>query len=359
MELVAAAKVRHVQANVRAARPYADKIQQVISGLATLRGVVEEIHPLLTQRPVQHIGIILLTTDRGLVGSLNEHLNRRAAALVLELRPAKVSLISIGRRGRDFFRRLRIPLWAEFGGIPDYPSLADTLPVSRLLIDDYLNGLLDAVYMVYPKFVSTMGQQPVVHRLLPIKPPAAGGELHEIGYIFEPSPQAVLVQLLPRYVEMQVYQAVLELKASEHSARMVAMHRATAAAKELLQDLTLTYNKARQDRVTEEMLDILRSAEAIQPRREHVAILRGQLQAMLDESRNRVHAEVVTAIPLSKEEQDKIVCWLVTMTGGPVEIETTVDPGILGGLMVRIGDHLIDGSIRTKLRSLHRRLAYS
>jgi F-type H+-transporting ATPase subunit gamma len=264
MELVAASKMRRSQLMALSTRPYAVKMREVIGNLAALRQPDEPLHPLLTKRPVQHVGIIYLTTDRGLAGGLNANLNRRTAALVTELRPAEVSMITVGRKGRDFFRRVGVPLRAEFTDLTDYPSVLDTLAISRIVVDDYTNGLLDEVYIAYPDFINTAVQRPEVQRLLPIEPPAAVENLVEQEYIFEPDAAHLLAQLLPRYVEMQLYHAVLELKASEQSARMVAMRNASEAAKEMIQDLTLTYNKARQEQITAELLDIVGGAAVLQ-----------------------------------------------------------------------------------------------
>lgn len=265
MELVAASKMRRAQASALATRPYAEKMRQVIGDLASLRQPEEPLHPLLTHRPVHNVGIIFFTTDRGLAGGLNANLNRRCAAFLLELSTLgrEASLITVGRKGRDFFRRLRVPIRGEFTNLPDYPTLLDTLPISRLAIEDYTRGELDEVYALYPDFVNTMVQRPEIVRLLPVEPPGAVGEIREVEYIFEPSPQVVLAELLPRYVEMQVYHTVLELKASEQSARMVAMRNATEAAKEMIEELTLTYNKARQEQITKELLDIVGGAVAL------------------------------------------------------------------------------------------------
>ena len=266
MELVAASKMRRAQQSALATRPYAEKMQQIIGNLAALRQPDEPLHPLLTRREARNVGIIYLTTDRGLAGGLNANLNRRAAAFVLEMRPVEASLVTVGRKGRDFFRRLGVPIRAEFTELPDYPTLLDTLPISRVMIDDYISGALDRVYVVYPDFVNTVVQRPTVQQLLPVEPPPAEEDIRELDYIFEPSPEAVLAELLPRYMEMLLYDAVLELKASEQSARMVAMRNATDAANEMIQGLTLTYNKARQDQITGELLDIVGGAAGLQRR---------------------------------------------------------------------------------------------
>ncbi len=173
-----------------------------------------------------------------------------------------VTFVCVGRRGLDFMRRYGRDIRAEFTGLGDRPSLLDTLPISRIIIDDYASGLVDLVYLVYAEFISTVVQNPVLKQVLPVEPAAIPQE-QNVDYIYEPGPPAVLDQLLPRFVEMQVYQAVVESIASEQSARMVAMRNASDNANELIQDLTLTYNKARQEIITRELLDITGGAAAL------------------------------------------------------------------------------------------------
>lgn len=355
MELVAAAKMRRAQADALAAQPYAEQMQRVISHLAAFRPPAEPIHPLLTRRPIRHVGLLLLTTNRGLVGSLNTRLNRRAATFILSLRPLSVSLITVGRKGRDFFRRLGVPIRADFSDLPDRPTLQDVLPISWSAINDYVSGAYDALYLLYPDFVSTLEQRPEILPLLPITLVVTQGS-REIDYIFEPSAEALLAQLLPRFVDVQIYHAVLELRASEQSARMVAMHAATEAANELIRELTTLYNKARQERITQEMVDILRGTAAIQPRIEHIRTILAQYQTLEDETRGHIRARVTSAVPLTADQKRRLASLLVAMSGTQVEIETVVDPSILGGLIVRLGDRLIDGSVRGRLQALRRRL---
>ena len=263
MELVAASKMRRAQQRALAGRPYAERISWVLSDLAETLPLLEQeqVHPLLRRREVRNTGIILITPNRGLCGGLPTNLNRRASALALELESA-AQLIAIGKKGRDFFRRTNVPIIAEFLELGDYPEYAEVLPIARLVIDDYLNERYDQVLIVYPYFVNTMTQEPRVQQLLPVEPPEEA-ETAKVEYIYEPSREAVLAELLTRYVEMQIYAAILEGIASEQSARMVAMRNATDAAHEMIDDLTLTYNKARQEQITKELLDIVGGVEGM------------------------------------------------------------------------------------------------
>jgi len=259
MEMIATSKMRRAQERVLAGRPYAEKIRQVIADLAAQSEGA--LHPLLERREVNRVEVIHITADRGLCGGLNTNMNRTTAGFILE-QAAPIVLITVGRKGRDFMRRYGREVRAEFTGISDRPVLLDTLPISRIVIDDYTERNVDVVYLAYSQFISTMTQRPVLQQLLPVEP-AGTSRGYEIQYIYEPSSEAVLAELLPRSVEMQVYHAMLESIASEQSARMVAMRNATENANELVQDLTLMYNKARQEMITKELLDITGGAEAL------------------------------------------------------------------------------------------------
>ncbi|TRZ52127.1 MAG: ATP synthase F1 subunit gamma [Dehalococcoidia bacterium] len=261
MEMVAASRMRRAQESGLAGRPYSEKITQVLADLAALPETGRVLHPLLQRRPVTKIAIVHITPDRGLCGGLVTNLNRRTASVILE-QDVSVSLIAVGLKGVDFMRRYGRDIKAEFTQLGDRPSLLDTLPISRIVIDDYTNGVVDLVYLVYAQFISTMVQRPAVKQILPIEP-AAIPTAQNVDYIYEPGPAAVLGQLLSRFVEMQVYHAILESIASEQSARMVAMRNATDNASELIEHFTLLYNKARQESITKELLDIIGGAEAL------------------------------------------------------------------------------------------------
>ncbi len=262
MEMVAASKMRRAQERGLAGRPYSEKITQVLADLAALAesgGAAP--HSLLQRRPVTKIAIVHITPDRGLCGGLVANINRKTASVILE-KDVPVELITVGLKGLDFMRRYGRDIKAEFTRLGDRPVLLDTLPISRILIDDYSNGEVDLVYLVYAQFVSTMVQRPAVKQILPVEP-AVIPTAQNVDYIYEPEPAGVLDQLLPRFVEMQVYHAILESIASEQSARMVAMRNATENASELIEHLTLLYNKARQESITRELLDIIGGATAL------------------------------------------------------------------------------------------------
>jgi F-type H+-transporting ATPase subunit gamma len=267
MEMVAASKMRRAQNNALAARPYAEKIRQVLATLAETLPFQdpETIHPLLQRREPKAIDVILITPDRGLCGGLPSALNRRAASFIGE-RGLPARLICVGRKGRDFFRRAGMSVVGEIVGLSDYPTYDEVRPVAQIAIQDYTVGLSDEVYLVYALFVSTMAQRPEVFKLLPVEPPVESATW-AIDYIYEPSREGVLAELLPRYVERQVYEAVLEAQASEQSARMVAMRSATDNANEIIRDLTLTYNKARQEAITKELLELVGGAEILRQER--------------------------------------------------------------------------------------------
>jgi len=261
MEMIATLKMRRAQERGLAGRPYSEKIFQVIADLAALPQEGRPMHPLLQSRPVNKIAIVHITPDRGLCGGLNTNVNRKTASFIVE-QSVPVTIIVVGRKGRDFMRWHKREILAESIQLGDKPSLLDTLPISRIIIDDYSSGVIDLVYLVYAQFISTMTQKPVMQQILPVEPATIPGA-ENVDYIYEPGADVVLGELLPRFVEMQVYHAILESIASEQSARMVAMRNATDSANELVQDLTLMYNKARQESITKELLDIVGGAAAL------------------------------------------------------------------------------------------------
>jgi F-type H+-transporting ATPase subunit gamma len=214
----------------------------------------------LAERPVENVLIIEVTPDRGLAGSLISNIHRRVGRAIVE-ESGKTSMVAVGRKARDFARRTNTPLMAEFTGIPDSPTLADITPVARLVIDAFTEAQVDVVLLGYTKFNSTLSQQAVLERLLPVVPP--DDVASPISYVYEPDENAVLAELLPRYVETRLYQALLESKASEQSARMVAMRNATDSANDLAKDLTLVLNKARQAAITSEIAEIAAGAAAL------------------------------------------------------------------------------------------------
>ncbi len=262
MEMIAASRMRRAQASVRAGRPYSQKIQDVIAHLAAQPSEeADAAQALLERRSVGRIEIVHIAPDRGLCGGLHSNLNRRVAQFILE-QQVPVSIVAVGRKGRDFMVRYGQDVKAIFVNLGDRPTLADTIAISRMVIEDYTNGLADQVFISYVEFVSTTVQRPVVVQLLPIVPAELRAE-ERVGYIYEPDSLVVLGSLLPRFIEMQVYHALLELIASEQSARMVAMRNATESATEMVTDLTLLSNKVRQESITNELLDIVGGTAAL------------------------------------------------------------------------------------------------
>jgi len=267
MELVAASRMRRAQQRVLAARPYAEAMNVMINQLGTARREGAALHPLLQQRPeVRHVGLVLLTTDRGLCGALNTNVLRRGTEFILST-PEEMELVTVGRKGQDFMARRGRAIRATFTQLGDRPDYMAVVPIARVIIDDFEHRRIDAAYVLYPKFISTLSQRPQLDQILPITPPApTDGGQRAVEYIYEPDPRAILDELLPRYVEVQIYQAVLETIASEQSARMVAMRAANDNAKELIDGLTLTYNRARQAAITSEVNEIASAANAMAQR---------------------------------------------------------------------------------------------
>lgn len=246
-----------------ASRPYAERAWEILTYLASERaGAREVLHPLLEQRELKTAGMILITPDRGLCGGLPTNIIREALQFMAR-QPAPVKIIAVGRKGHDFMMRHGADIGAEFASIPDQPPLTEITPIARLAIDDFLNGTFDQLHLAYARFVNTMVQRPVVRQLLPIEPAVAERDGYAVEYIIEPDPSAVLGEVLEGFTVLQIYQAILDAQASEHSARMVAMRAATENAEGLAQDLTLTYNRVRQEAITRELLDIAGGAEAL------------------------------------------------------------------------------------------------
>jgi len=259
MQFVAASKLKRAQDATLAARPYADKIDEVLADIASVLG--EDEHPLLAQREGGTRLIVLMTSDRGLAGSLSTNVIRRASEEITNEK-GDLKVVTVGRKGHAAMRRAHVPIAATFEGFGERPNFAAVVPVARLLTDDFVDGTYSRIDLVYPRFVSTLVQRPVVEQLLPIQPSDDTYGIPGNQFIFEPSPGAVLEQLVPRYVATRVYQAALELTASFYSAQMVAMKNATENAQELIEDLTLTYNKVRQANITREMIEIATGAQA-------------------------------------------------------------------------------------------------
>jgi F-type H+-transporting ATPase subunit gamma len=268
MELVAASRLRRAQMRVTAARPYAEAMRALMAELGGIApGGGEALHPLLVHRDVHNVGVLLVTPDRGLAGALNTNVIRRGTEIILENEQRDgqvVQVVTVGRKGQDFLARRGRNLLGTFTGIIDRVSYDDVIPIARVIIDSFVSGSIDRALLVYPRFISTLTQRPEVVQLLPVEPPeGAADQRQHLDYIFEPDPQSILEQLLPRYIEVQIYQAILETAASFFSAQMVAMRNATDNANDLVSSLSLTYNKVRQANITREVTEIASAAEAM------------------------------------------------------------------------------------------------
>jgi len=263
MSMIAASKMRRAQDAALSSRPYSDDLHSLLADLAAQPHEDEDnIHPLLTNRDINKVEVVLITPDRGLTGGLNSNINRAAGQFIAEYGD-NARVIAVGRKGRDFMVRYARNVRAVFTDISDRPSVLDISPVARLAMESYESQEVDAVFIAYAKFVNTTLQQAVVEQLLPVQPAELRPQ-DQVGYIYEPDPLQVLTELLPRYVEMEIFHALLEGIASEQSARMVAMRSATDNANAMVEDLTLVMNKARQESITTELLDIIGGAAAVE-----------------------------------------------------------------------------------------------
>ena len=265
MEMVAASKMRRAQERMSASRPYAETMRKVIGHIA--QGNLEYKHPYLIEREVKRVGYIVVSTDRGLCGGLNINLFKAALNDMKQwsAKGAKVDLALIGNKASSFFERHGAKVQAHVAGLGDNPSVNDLIGSVKVMLKAYDNGEIDRLYLVYNKFVNTMVQQPKVDQLLPL-PVTEDSKLakkHHWDYLYEPDPKQLLDTLLIRYVESQVYQGVVENLASEQAARMDAMQAATDNAGNLINDLQLVYNKARQASITQELTEIVSGAAAV------------------------------------------------------------------------------------------------
>jgi F-type H+-transporting ATPase subunit gamma len=264
MEMVAASKMRRAQQHVVATRPYADRIRSMIGDLAAAGIEDQSQFPLLQDREIRRSEVILITSDKGLAGALNTNVIRSTLRFMTNDRPEgadNVQLVAVGRKGRDFYTRFGKRPIADFPQTGEQPSFDSIRPIVQIAISDFIEERVDAVYVAYTRFINTLRQTPEIRRVLPIETPEGSGDITD--YIFEPNATAVLEALLPRFIEVQIYQALLESIASEHSSRMVAMRNATDNARDLVRELTLTYNKVRQAQITREVSEIAAGAAAL------------------------------------------------------------------------------------------------
>jgi F-type H+-transporting ATPase subunit gamma len=260
MKLVAAAKLRRAQERIIAARPYATKMAELLGNLVT--GSDDAAHPLLEQREGPRRQIVIITADKGLAGAFNSNVLRRSLELIRESSAVDLTLVVVGRKARDFYRRRTYTVKRDLIGFWDRLAYSHACELADFFMEQYLAGEVDEVWLLYNEFRSVAVQRPVRMQLLPI-PRAEGQAAESVDYIYEPGPAEILDELLPRHVRMQVYRALMESAAGEHGARMTAMEAATSNAKEMISVLTIQYNKARQEKITKELLDIVGGAEAL------------------------------------------------------------------------------------------------
>lgn len=261
MEMVAGAKLRRAQSALFAGRPYSEKMEDVLTRLGA--HVDTSLHPLLAERPIKRTGFVVVTADRGLAGGFNANIIRSAVRKMEKQEQDSVCVIAVGSKGRDYFKRRDYNIMGDFVGLGEEVSISQARLVANAVTEFYLTELLDEVYLVYPQFINVLTQQQTITRLLPLTTPDVKPEGIVLEYLFEPSPVAVLDALLPRYITTLVYRALLEAKASEEGARMTAMGAATQNAEDMIDELTLVFNRARQASITREISEIVAGAEAL------------------------------------------------------------------------------------------------
>jgi len=264
MKMVSAAKLKRAQDEITAARPYAEKMLELIGSLASKAS--SDSHPLLENRGSARIGLVLFTSDRGLCGSFNSQLLRTAERFIRENSSSEISLYLVGKRGAEYFKRRSFKILNARvigGGRPGYGAAVE---IANDVVGSYMNGELDEVHIIFSAFKSAMTQTPVTQKLLPVAAPNNAEKKEEGGqgeYLYEPSEGAVLASLLPKYVEVQAFRALLETSASEHGARMTSMDSASKNAGQMIGGLTLVYNRLRQAAITRELMEIIGGAEAL------------------------------------------------------------------------------------------------
>ena len=261
MKLVAASKFRRAQERILAARPYATKMDALMGSLVGRTG--DETHPLLARRDTGRKRLVIITADKGLCGAFNSNILRESLRFLRGAAEASVTLVVVGKKARDFYRRRQFTVKTEMLGFFDRLAYSHAQELAGGLMQEYLAEELDEVHLMYNEFRSVAVQRPVRQQLLPIEAESEGDAGPQEEYLYEPGPEAILDSLLPRHVTTQVFRALMESVAGEHCARMTAMESATKNAREMINLLTIQYNKARQERITKELLDIVGGAEAL------------------------------------------------------------------------------------------------
>lgn len=262
MQMVSAAKLNRAETNAKSFVPYMEKIQEVAASIAL--GSKDIRHPMLVSRPVKKTGYLVITADRGLAGPYNSSILRAVHSKIQERHKSndEYAIIAIGRMGRDFFLKRNMNVVSEIIGLPDQPSFADIMEITKSTVAMFSDGTFDELYMYYNHFVSALTQEVTEKKVLPLTDLGSATKL--MSYEYEPSAEAILEVLLPQYAESLIYGALLDGKASEHAARMTAMKSATDNATELIDSLTLTYNRARQAAITQEITEIVGGAAALE-----------------------------------------------------------------------------------------------
>jgi F-type H+-transporting ATPase subunit gamma len=261
MKLVAASKFRRAQERILAARPYATKMRELLAGLGGHAG--DEPNPLLARRETGRRRLVIITADKGLCGAFNSNVLRESLRFLRGAGEASVTLVVVGKKARDFYRRRQFTVKSEMLGIFDRLAYSHAQELAGGLMQDYIAGEVDEVHLMYNEFRSVAVQHPVRQQLLPIETESDGDAGPAEEYLYEPGPEAILASLLPRHVTVQVYRALMESAAGEYGARMTAMEAASKNAREMIHLLTIQYNKARQERITKELLDIVGGAESL------------------------------------------------------------------------------------------------
>jgi ATP synthase, F1 gamma subunit len=261
MKMVAAAKLRRAHDRIVAARPYAGALREVLRSVASR--VESDHHPLLSVREERNVCLIVVTADKGLCGAFNTNIIKAAQTEIRERGWENVALIPVGRKGNDFFRRRDIPIRHQAVNIFQALTMGDARDLARIISDDFISEKVDAIYVIYNQFKSVIQQNLTVERLLPIERLPEEQDTDDIDYIYEPAAGEILAELLPKHLEMQIYRILLESAAAEHGARMTAMEAATKNAGELIDSLTLTYNRTRQAAITREIIEVVSGAAAL------------------------------------------------------------------------------------------------
>jgi F-type H+-transporting ATPase subunit gamma len=262
MQMVSASKMRRAQDAALATRPFTLKLHEILARVASAKSEAE-MHALTTTRPEKKVLVILVSTTKGLCGGLNVNLHRTYAAFAASIPSAEISVVTVGRKARWVLGKRDVNLAARFDNIGETPTFEETRTIARYAMDSFLDASYDAIYLAYPRFVSTLTSEMEVTKLLPVSPVVASTATAPSNYTIEPSPQSLIDKLLPYQVEMTTHQALLEARATEHSARMVAMKNASDNARDLIGSLTLDYNSARQSQVTSELLDVTTARMAL------------------------------------------------------------------------------------------------